>query len=83
MELVHKKLSEMRVSEEIIISLYVLSNDGNLLKISISEIPIKQIRINQGVGVNVKYKLGVLVISKGKVKKLLQRIVIFKSWLPS
>ena len=39
----------MCVSEGIFVSQYVFSNDWNLLKICVSEICIKQIRVNQGV----------------------------------
>ena len=49
----------MRKSEGItFFILYMLSNDGNLFKISVSEIPVKQICINQGIGINVKSKVG-------------------------
>ena len=42
----------MRVSEGISISQYVLSEEWNFLKMRVSEIRVKQIRLNQGLGVH-------------------------------
>ena len=51
-KLVNTKWREMCVSEGISVSYYVLSEEWELLKMCVSEIHVKWIPVNQGLGVN-------------------------------